>query len=69
MLALDTAHPDLDGVTGDMILDSYIFAGDDGMVRDVWSAGRHMVTGGRHIHRDRIAARYRAAVRDLRAAA
>lgn len=68
MLALDTSHPDLDGVTGDMILDSYIFAGDDRMIGDVWSAGRHMVTQGRHIHRDPIEAAYRAAVRDLRAA-
>ena len=68
MLTLDTSHPDLDGMTGDRILDSYIFAGDDRMIGEVWSAGRHMVTGGRHIHRDRIAARYRDAVRDLRTA-
>lgn len=68
MLALDTTHPDLDGMQGDTILDSYIFAGDDRMVRDVWSAGRHMVQGGRHIHRDAIEAAYRAAVKDLRAA-
>jgi len=68
MLALDTSHPDLDGVTGDTILDSYIFAGDDRMIRDVWSAGRHMVSQGRHILRDRIEAAYRAAVCDLRAA-
>lgn len=69
MLALDTTHPDLDGMSGDLILDSYIFAGDDRMVRDVWSAGRHMVRGGRHIHRERLEAGYRAAVRALRAAA
>ncbi|WP_127561161.1 formimidoylglutamate deiminase [Nioella ostreopsis] len=68
MLTLDTSHPDLEGMTGDTILDSYIFAGDDRMVRDVWSAGRHMVREGRHIHRDAIEAAYRAAVKDLRAA-
>lgn len=66
MLTLDTTHPDLEGLTGDMILDSYIFAGDDRMVRDVWSAGRALVQQGRHIHRDAITAAYRAAVRDLR---
>ncbi|MGI3185430.1 formimidoylglutamate deiminase [Nioella aestuarii] len=69
MLALDANHPDLDGMNGDLILDSYIFAGDDRMVHDVWSAGRHMVTQGRHIHRDGIEAAYRAAVRELRATA
>ncbi|TBX21186.1 formimidoylglutamate deiminase [Nioella sediminis] len=68
MLALDTTHPDLEEMTGDTILDSYIFAGDDRMVRDVWSAGRHMVHEGRHIHRDTIEAAYRVAVKELRAA-
>ncbi|WP_071672676.1 formimidoylglutamate deiminase [Nioella nitratireducens] len=67
ILALDTTHPDLQGLSGDMILDSYIFAGDDRMVREVWSAGRHMVTVGRHMQRDAITAAYSAAVRDLRA--
>ena len=69
MLALDTTHPDLDGMTGDLILDSYIFAGDDRMIADVWSAGRHMVRCGRHIHRDALEAAYRAAVKELRSAA
>jgi formimidoylglutamate deiminase len=68
MMTLDTSHPDLEGMQGDTILDSYIFAGDDRMVRDVWSAGRHMVRDGRHIHRGAIEAAYRAAVKDLRAA-
>ena len=34
---------------GDEILDAYIFAGDDRMVRDVWSAGRHVVRDGKHV--------------------
>ncbi len=36
---------------------------------EVWSAGRHVVREGRHVARDRIAARYRAAIRQLMAAA
>ena len=68
MLALDTAHPDLEGLTGDMILDTAIFAGDDRLITDVWSAGRHLVQNGRHIHRDVITRAYRAAARDLRGA-
>lgn len=69
MLALDATHPDLEGLSGDVILDAYIFAGDDRMVRDVWSAGRHMVRAGRHVHREAIETAYRAAVRDLRQSA
>ncbi len=66
LLALDRTHPDLEGLVGDTILDSFAFAGDSGMVADVWAAGRHLVEGGRHIRRDQITAAYRAAVRPLR---
>ncbi|MAY63508.1 MAG: formimidoylglutamate deiminase [Rhizobiales bacterium] len=66
LLALDGAAIDLEGRTGDAILDSYIFAGDDRMVADVWSAGRHVVRDGRHIHADRIERRYRDTMRSLR---
>lgn len=66
LLALDMSHLDLTGLRGDTVLDSFAFAGDRSMVADVWSAGRHMVQGGRHIRRDAIIAAYRAAVRNLR---
>ncbi|MGJ8564722.1 MAG: formimidoylglutamate deiminase [Alphaproteobacteria bacterium] len=65
LMALNADHIDLLGKQEDMILDSYIFAGDDRMVTAVWSAGRHMVSGGRHKNRDVILARYRAAVLSL----
>ena len=42
----------------DLPLDNWIFTGD-GVVSDVWSAGRHMVAEGRHVRRDEIAKRYR----------
>lgn len=58
LLAMDGAAVDLIGKTGDTILDAWIFAGDDRMVLDVWSAGRHLVQGGRHIAREAIRARY-----------
>lgn len=66
LLALDMDHPDLAGLAPDTALDSFVFAGNTAMVRDVWSAGRHMVQDGRHIARDDITRRYRAAVRSLR---
>ncbi len=66
LLALDGTHVDLEGRTDDTLLDAWIFAGDDRMVRDVWSAGRHLVTGGRHVARDAIESRYRTVLAGLR---
>ncbi|MEZ5911427.1 MAG: formimidoylglutamate deiminase [Paracoccaceae bacterium] len=66
LLALDAAHVDLEGRQGDAILDSWIFAGDDRAVTDLWSAGRHLVAGGRHRDRTAIEAGYRAAMARLR---
>ena len=59
LLALDMTATDLAGCEGDAILDTWIFAGDDRMVAEVWSAGRHLVSGGRHRARDAITGRYR----------
>jgi hypothetical protein len=47
------------------LLDGWCFAAGDGIVTDLWSAGRHRVTGGRHVNRDRIEASYRAALIEL----
>ncbi len=69
MLALDMTVVDLEGRQGDDILDALIFAGDDRMVRDVWSAGRHVVTDGRHVARGAIEASYRRVMAGLRAKA
>ncbi|WP_417676345.1 formimidoylglutamate deiminase [Roseibium sp.] len=66
LLALDPAALDLDGTKGDEILDTWIFAGDDRMVSDVWSAGRHVVAGGRHRDGEAIRDRYRSTMRGLR---
>lgn len=66
LLALDTGHHDLAGLRGDTLVDSFAFAGDSAMVGDVWSAGRHLVAGGRHVRHDAITAAYRAAVQPLR---
>ncbi|MGI9356033.1 MAG: formimidoylglutamate deiminase [Rhizobiaceae bacterium] len=65
LMVMDAAHVDLDRREGDTLLDCFVFAGDDRMITDVWSAGRHMVQGGRHIHRDSIEQRYRNVMREL----
>ncbi|WP_149586756.1 formimidoylglutamate deiminase [Tabrizicola flagellatus] len=66
LLALDTNDLRLEGLTGDRLLDALIFAGRDGLVTDLWSAGRHIVQGGRHIAREAVAHRFRATMRRLR---
>ena len=59
-------HPDLEGLEGDTVLDSFVFAGGNDMVAEVWAAGRHVVRGGRHVRREAIEQAYRRAVRPLR---
>ena len=59
LMALDADHVDLEGKTGDTVLDTYMFAGDDHMVSDVWAAGRHMVRNGQHVNRQTIVENYR----------
>jgi formimidoylglutamate deiminase len=69
LLALDTGAIDLAGrslETGqDAVIDSFIFGRGEGMVSDVWSAGRHVVRGGRHVAHDAIEAAYRGAMLEL----
>lgn len=67
MVALDGDHLTIAGLQGDQILDAWIFAGDDRLVRDVWSAGRHIVQGGQHVRKDAVAARFRTTLARLRA--
>jgi formimidoylglutamate deiminase len=66
LLALDTNDVRLEGFTGDSLVDAVLFAGRDGLVTDLWSAGRHIVQSGRHIARDEVAAAFRATMRRLR---
>lgn len=62
LLAVDLDNPVMAGRKGDQMLDSLIFAGHDGLVREVWSAGRHLVKNGRHIDHDRIVSDYLATI-------
>lgn len=66
MLTLDTTSEHLWGRTADTMLDSWIFAGDDRLVTEVWSAGRHMVSGGAHVARDQIVTSYKQTIDALK---
>jgi formiminoglutamate deiminase len=67
IVVLDAQHPVLAGRTGDAILDALVFAGGDGVVKDVIAGGRHVVRERRHVRREEIAARYRAVATRLAA--
>lgn len=65
LLALDDAAVHLEGLQEDARLDAWLLAGDDRLVREVWSAGRHVVRAGRHVQREAIEAGYRAVLARL----
>ena len=65
LCAVSLDNPVLCGRKGDERLDSLIFAGSDGLVRDVWAAGRHVVRNGRHLDHDRITSDYCACIARL----
>ncbi len=64
-VSLRDDHPTLIGRSGDEILDAWIFAIGNPLVDCVWSGGRKVVAGGRHVGREPIAKRYGAAMRRL----
>lgn len=65
LLMLDDRSVYLAGRDGDIVLDSWIFAGDDRLVTDVWSAGRHLVTEGRHRNKAAIENAFRQTLKEL----
>ncbi|WP_293707980.1 formimidoylglutamate deiminase [Stenotrophomonas sp. UBA7606] len=62
LLELDEQHPAMLGRAGDALLDSWLFAARNGALRGVWRNGRQLVRDGRHVNREAITARYRAAL-------
>ncbi|MBL8838613.1 MAG: amidohydrolase family protein, partial [Alphaproteobacteria bacterium] len=65
LVVLDAAHPALAGRSGDRMIDSWIFGGNDNPVRDVFVAGEMVVRDGRHQHEEQAAADYVALMRRL----
>ncbi|MCC5960186.1 MAG: formimidoylglutamate deiminase [Rhodobacteraceae bacterium] len=66
LVALDGHQTDLEGRCGDLVLDTVIFSGDNRCIADVWSAGRHVVRAGEHIHKASITTDYRRVLARLR---
>jgi len=67
LIALSSDNEILCHCENDQILDSLIFSGrGHTCVSDVWTAGRHMVTAGRHKNRDHIVKAYRNVLEHLK---
>jgi formiminoglutamate deiminase len=67
IVILDAAHPALAAREGDALLDSWVFAAGDGVVRHVFAGGQRVVADGRHLRRDELLARFTAVMRRLQA--
>ena len=65
LVTLNAQHPALVERRGDDVLDSWVFAGDRGVVDRVWRAGHQVVASGHHVRRTAITARYRRALKNL----
>ena len=65
-VSLNGRHQALIGLSHDTLLDSWIFSGTDDVVKEVWSAGRHVVKNGQHSKRDAITATFTNTVEKLR---
>ena len=66
LVVLDDASPLLAGRDAAHAIDTWLFAGNSNLVRDVMVAGEFVVRDARHRDEERIAARYRAVVDALR---
>lgn len=66
LVALDTDALALAGGAGDQWIDRWLFASRGGEVAEVWAAGRHVVSAGRHRSRGSVEAAFRAVLARLR---
>ncbi len=62
VVVLDVDHPRLYGRSRDALLDSWIFSGNENLVRDVYIGGRKVIDDGHHADEAEIARAYRAAL-------
>jgi formimidoylglutamate deiminase len=65
LIALDANHDALAGRVGDAVLDGWIFTARSSAIDCVWSHGRKVVSGGRHVLREQIVSRYRSLITSL----
>ena len=64
LTAIDSHNLALCALSHDQILDGLVFAAKDHVVRDVWSAGRHVVHAGQHVNETQVKERFRKTLLD-----
>ena len=67
LLVLDAEHPNLYGITSADVLNTWIFSGNDNLVRDVMVGGQWRVRQGRHVQQEQIQRRFKQTMAQLRA--
>ena len=65
MLVLNPQAPGLLGIPHSHVLDACVFACDSAPLRDVFVAGRQVITGGKHAQQERIATQFVQAMQTL----
>jgi formimidoylglutamate deiminase len=65
-LVLDERHPNLQDLPAADVLNSWIFSGNDNLVRDVIVGGQQVVRNGKHKDQEKIERDYVACMRQLR---
>lgn len=58
ILTFRAGHPTLAGKVDDQVLDAWIFSAGKALVDCVWSGGLKVVSDGRHVFKDQIAAQF-----------
>ncbi len=67
LIVLDEEHPNLYDIALENVLGSFIFCGNDNLVRDVLAGGQWVVRAQRHVAQAAITARYKRTLAELRA--
>ncbi|TFW13717.1 formimidoylglutamate deiminase [Duganella callida] len=66
IVVLDAAHPNMSGLALDEVLGSFVFSGNDNLVKDVMVGGRWVVRNQQHVAQQAIAARFKQTLAELR---
>ena len=66
LIVLDADHSNLHGLANEQVLSSFVFSGNDNLVRDVYVGGSMRVQNQRHLHQEQIQNDFRACMQALR---
>ena len=66
VIVLDDGHPNMFGLALDEVLGSFVFSGNDNLVKDVMVGGRWVVRNQQHVAQQGIAARFKQTLAELR---